>query len=532
MTNLNFVENSGFESATTEPWRAANTSVTNRYSHSGSCAAIFPENNTSSYLAQYVPVHSTEQLEFQIYLGKIGGETSNSILLQITFHDSDYKYLGSGLFINIPADKIPNVEKESWLSICQKTTTAPHGTATAFILINELGNTGDAPILLDDISLSSTYAHEATFSSTSTTHSANKEVNHTEMEVAKASVHSKQDNMPTANELSTSNSLFTDFADNQPSITMENTINTTSSRFINLCLLNSEAETVDLIELFSAFASFWTEENRGGDYTIFTLPHSSNSIAQGIKVSSTSPTFYEDPEVILLSNLQTLDTLTFENTTNKVITDTIQFNQHTQTSESWRLLEAVSIGGDNFYNMNTPFDLNNFSDTLTESTLPGNIPFTTIFSDTAQSLDIDLNQTNSQFGRQSWNIEQPIRLLPDTITRVSLQTRLTQERSVFQFNFDMTGFLGVTTTRPVNGVTEHYFPITEIIQESVYPQIEVRPEFNGLRCTNTGEYITEYRIEPTLLIEIQSITNPFRNKEIIIPVENLGNTVISFDDFE
>ncbi|SHH10741.1 hypothetical protein [Virgibacillus chiguensis] len=274
----------------------------------------------------------------------------------------------------------------------------------------------------------------------------------------------------------------------------------------NECNFFPMADAVDLIEVYSNYAYCWTQRYQGGNYTIFSLPKIEDQ--QGVRISSNFRTNYSEP--LLTENpLETAGTTQLENDADQPVTQTVQFNVATPIEESWRLTEAVAPGGNNFYLINKPLDpgIEAFTSQTAEPQ-----PITLNTTPTMQTdqnnpqLQINLSETVTQSNFQNWNISQELRLPPQSRTTVSLQTMPVHVTRAFQFMFYVTGTLGITTTQPIFGQTEHYIPVTDIDWYD-YPQIEVDNEFNLLRCQNTGEYTASYHTDPSLLIETVSITN-------------------------
>ncbi|MED1143832.1 hypothetical protein SFC51_02540 [Bacillus altitudinis] len=56
----------------------------------------------------------------------------------MTYFDSQFNFLGYGLFAFVPSSRIPVVENGTWLEVYQTTSPAPPGTTQAFILINNI----------------------------------------------------------------------------------------------------------------------------------------------------------------------------------------------------------------------------------------------------------------------------------------------------------------------------------------------------------------------------------------------------------
>ena len=153
MTIQNLIVNGSFETGVLSPWVGMNATITSQYSHSGFFSARLQGGNVVSFIAQTVPVNVGEGFEFLVSLAKVGFAPAAPVQIQVIYLDSMSNLLGNGLFTNIPADRIPTADNDTWLEIYQTTTLAPQGATQAFVLINSLPQAGTADILVDDVAL-------------------------------------------------------------------------------------------------------------------------------------------------------------------------------------------------------------------------------------------------------------------------------------------------------------------------------------------------------------------------------------------
>ncbi|WP_269448557.1 NTTRR-F1 domain [Metabacillus kandeliae] len=153
MSLQNLIINGGFESGTFTPWTPQNASVTNTASHSGFFSASLQGGAVVSYVSQIVPISAGNGFEFLLSLAKTSAAPSPDVQAQVTFLDSGFNSLATGLFLTIPASRIPAAANDTWLEVYQTTQVSPPGAAFAFILINTLPLAGTANVLVDDVAL-------------------------------------------------------------------------------------------------------------------------------------------------------------------------------------------------------------------------------------------------------------------------------------------------------------------------------------------------------------------------------------------
>ncbi|MCY8552714.1 NTTRR-F1 domain, partial [Bacillus haynesii] len=154
MSIQNLVVNGSFENGALPPWVGQNATVTTQFSHSGFWSARLLGGAVTSFIAQFVPVDAGEGLEFLVSLAKEGFPApSPQVQIQVSYFDSSFNFLGQGLFLNIPFNRLPIVENNTWLEVYQTTTPAPAGSTMAFILINTLPQAGTANVIVDDVAL-------------------------------------------------------------------------------------------------------------------------------------------------------------------------------------------------------------------------------------------------------------------------------------------------------------------------------------------------------------------------------------------
>lgn len=257
---------------------------------------------------------------------------------------------------------------------------------------------------------------------------------------------------------------------------------------------------VDVIEIFSTFANNWSMENQGCGGTLFLLPHDASQ--SGLEVSSDFTAVYDLPT----EQVQTIShsSFSFQNTGNEFKDQNILVNTTTPLSESWELTESVCPGGNDFFTITTPAVLK----------IPG-IPS----PDVIQICD-HAKLTHSH--TYTWDINQTIQLLPRSTTKVTFQTTLKHITRKFQFVFWMTGNIGITSMNPINGKTETYFPITQVLQWYQNDLLTLDLEFNKVTCLNKGIYTAIYQVDPQLLIQTQSLDNPSIMQETILNLDT-GN---------
>lgn len=153
MSLQNLIINGGFESGTFTPWTPQNASITNTASHSGFFSASLQGGAVVSYVSQIVPVPAGNGFEFLLSLAKTSAAPSPDVQAQVIFLDSGFNSLATGLFLTIPASRIPIAANDTWLEVYQTTQASPAGTAFAFVLINTLPLAGSANVLVDDVAL-------------------------------------------------------------------------------------------------------------------------------------------------------------------------------------------------------------------------------------------------------------------------------------------------------------------------------------------------------------------------------------------
>lgn len=83
----------------------------------------------------------------------MGFSPAAPVQLQVIYLDNMSNSVGNGLFVNVPVDRIPTADNDTWLEIYQTTTQSPPGATQAFILINSLPLAGTSDILVDDVAL-------------------------------------------------------------------------------------------------------------------------------------------------------------------------------------------------------------------------------------------------------------------------------------------------------------------------------------------------------------------------------------------
>jgi len=153
MTVQNLIINGGFETGTLSPWAGINATISMQYSHSGFFSTRLQGGNTVSYIAQIVPINPGEGFEFLVSLAKVGLAPAAPVIIQVIYLDNLSISTGNGFFTNIPVDRIPNANNDTWLEIYQTTIPAPPNTTQAVIVVNTLPQVGTADILVDDVSL-------------------------------------------------------------------------------------------------------------------------------------------------------------------------------------------------------------------------------------------------------------------------------------------------------------------------------------------------------------------------------------------
>ncbi|PAC98086.1 NTTRR-F1 domain, partial [Bacillus licheniformis] len=107
MSIRNAVMNGGFETGTLSSWLGVNASVTSQFSHSGFFSARFLGGTVTSYIAQFVPARAGEGSEFLVSLARASFLPAPSVTIQVTYFDSQFNFLGYGLFATVPSSRIP-----------------------------------------------------------------------------------------------------------------------------------------------------------------------------------------------------------------------------------------------------------------------------------------------------------------------------------------------------------------------------------------------------------------------------------------
>lgn len=153
MTVQNLIINGGFETGTLSPWAGINATISMQYSHSDFFSARLQGGNTVSYIAQIVSINPGEGFEFLVSLAKVGLAPAAPVIIQVIYLDNLSISTGNGFFTNIPVDRIPTANSDTWLEIYQTTIPAPPNTTQAVIVINTLPQLGTADILVDDVAL-------------------------------------------------------------------------------------------------------------------------------------------------------------------------------------------------------------------------------------------------------------------------------------------------------------------------------------------------------------------------------------------
>ena len=147
------IVNGSFETGTFPPFVPFNAIITSQFSHSGFLAALLLGATSEAFISQTVPVTAGESFEFQVSLAKVGTTPNSQVSVVISYFDAAFNFLGLGLSLNVPANRLPNVNDNTWLEIYQITQPAPVGSASAIVLITRLAPAGNADVVVDDVSL-------------------------------------------------------------------------------------------------------------------------------------------------------------------------------------------------------------------------------------------------------------------------------------------------------------------------------------------------------------------------------------------
>ncbi|MED1525643.1 NTTRR-F1 domain [Bacillus licheniformis] len=169
MSFQNLIVNGEFETGTLFPWSGVNTTITSQFSHTGYFSARFLGGTVTSYIAQFVSARAGEGNEFLVSLAREGFLPAPSVTIQVTYFDSQFNFLGYGLFAIVPSSRIPVAENGTWLEVYQTTSPAPPSTTQAFILINNIPQVGTANVLVDDVALLSVEGGEGPTGATGAT---------------------------------------------------------------------------------------------------------------------------------------------------------------------------------------------------------------------------------------------------------------------------------------------------------------------------------------------------------------------------
>lgn len=266
---------------------------------------------------------------------------------------------------------------------------------------------------------------------------------------------------------------------------------------------NPSENPIDLIEIFSTFANQWSMENQGCAGTLFLFPHDESQ--QGVEVSSDFNAQYDAP--VEQTQAITHSSFSFQNTSNGFTNQQILINTTTPVSEQWKLTESVCPGGNDFFTITTPI----------LPVIPG-LP-------SANSVQLCDHITATHTHSYTWDVDQLISLPPRSSTTVSFQTHLINDTRNFQFQFWMTGSIGVTSMNPINGSTETYFPITQVLQWYQSDLITLDFELNKVTCLNKGVYSATYQAQPQLLIKTTSLDNPTIVQESVLDLTTGATTL-------
>ncbi|WP_144520058.1 hypothetical protein [Bacillus thuringiensis] len=160
--------------------------------------------------------------------------------------------------------------------------------------------------------------------------------------------------------------------------------------------------SIDLIEIFSIFANNWSMQNHGCAGTLFLL--SRDASQQGLQLLLDSTAIYDAPteKVQKISH----SSFSFQNTSNEFRNQQIVFQTTTPLSESWELIQRVCPIGNSFFTVSIPI----------HAEIPG-----VSIADTIQISNPDIFTRAATY---TWNIDQIIRLLPRSSTKVTFQTGL------------------------------------------------------------------------------------------------------------
>ncbi|WP_144519588.1 hypothetical protein [Bacillus thuringiensis] len=253
---------------------------------------------------------------------------------------------------------------------------------------------------------------------------------------------------------------------------------------------------IDLIEMFSTFANNWSMQNHGCAGTLFLL--SRDASQQGLQLLLDSTAIYDAPT----EKVQTIShsSFSFQNTSNEFRNQHILFQTTTPLSESWELIQSVCPIGNSFFTVSIPI----------HADIPG--------VSTADTIQISNQDILTRAATYTWDIDQMIRLLPRSSTKVTFQTKLIKRKQTFQFIYGITGNIGVT---PVNlsGSTDTYFPVTQVLQWYQSDLLTLDFDDNQVTCLNQGMYTATYHTQPQLLIQAQSINNPTIVQETLLPLQ-------------
>lgn len=263
---------------------------------------------------------------------------------------------------------------------------------------------------------------------------------------------------------------------------------------------------IDLIEMFSIFANNWSMQNHGCAGTLFFL--SRDPSQQGFQLLVDSTAIYDTPT----EKVQTIShsSFSFQNTSNEFRNQHILFQTTTPLSESWELIQSICPVGNSFFALTIPV----------HTDIPG-----ISASNTIQISNQDILTRPTSY---TWDVDQMIRLLPRSSTKVTFQTKLIKRKQSFQFVYGITGNIGVT---PVNlpGSTDTYFPVTQVLQWYQSDLLTLDFDQNQVTCANKGVYMATYHTQPQLLIQTQSIQNPTIVQETVLSLPLEERTPITPD---